>query len=388
MSAYLPVIRQAFLFFPVLAALFTLPYLLWNYHRYGAVLSVKAVVIYGLLLYLLTVFFLVSFPLPSRAAVAASPGVSPQLHLSAFIHDIERDQQLSSQSGLLSLVHNRAFLQFAFNVVMTIPFGLFLRWYCGCGLLKTMLFSFLLSLFLEVSQLTGLFFLYPKAYRVFDVDDLLANTLGGIAGALLIWPFLGILPSRQALDESVYRRGQTVSLLRRLVAAGLDGLSCLLISFLLVLFWPDSLSFWKTLVLCGVCWLTIWPLLLKSRTPGMWMVQVYIARADGRPAGWGRVLLRDLLAAGGYVLLPGALLVLALHMPGLSEWRALLLLCLLSGYGLFLLEQMIRFLMHRPVYFARWSGTRLCSSVRIPDQDETGKIRQSVQEQPGSALTE
>lgn len=388
MSAYLPVIRQAFLFFPVLAALFTLPYLLWNYHRYGAVLSVKAVVIYGLLLYLLTVFFLVSFPLPSRASVAASPDVSPQLHLLAFVHDIERDQRLFGQSGLLSLVHNRAFLQFAFNVVMTIPFGLFLRWYCGCGLLKTMLFSFLLSLFLEVSQLTGLFFLYPKAYRVFDVDDLLANTLGGLAGALLIWPFLGILPSRQALDESVYRRGQTVSLLRRLVAAGLDGVSCLLISFLLVLFWPGSLSFWKTLVLCGFGWMTFWPLVLKARTPGMWSVQVYVARADGQPAGWGRVLLRDLLVLCGYALLPGALLVLILHLPGLAEWRALLLLCLASGYGLFLLEQMIRFLLHRPVYFASWSQTRLCSSVRIPEQDDPENIRKSTQEQPGPAHSE
>ena len=33
------------------------------------------------------------------------------------------------------------------------------------------IFSFLLSLFFEVTQLTGLYFLYPGSYRLFDVDD-------------------------------------------------------------------------------------------------------------------------------------------------------------------------------------------------------------------------
>lgn len=39
------------------------------------------------------------------------------------------------------------------------------------------------SLGLELAQLTGLFGVYPCAYRTFDVDDLLLNTLGAWLGS-------------------------------------------------------------------------------------------------------------------------------------------------------------------------------------------------------------
>ena len=45
--------------------------------------------------------------------------------------------------------------------------------------------TFLLSLTIELAQLTGLFFIYPGSYRLFDVDDLMLNTLGGFAGTVL-----------------------------------------------------------------------------------------------------------------------------------------------------------------------------------------------------------
>ena len=45
--------------------------------------------------------------------------------------------------------------------------------------------TFLLSLTIELAQLTGLFFTYPGSYRLFDVDDLMANTLGGFLGTVL-----------------------------------------------------------------------------------------------------------------------------------------------------------------------------------------------------------
>ena len=45
--------------------------------------------------------------------------------------------------------------------------------------------TFLLSLTIELAQLTGLFFIYPGSYRLFDVDDLMLNTLGGFTGTVL-----------------------------------------------------------------------------------------------------------------------------------------------------------------------------------------------------------
>ena len=82
--------------------------------------------------------------------------------------------------------------------------------------------SFLLSLFFELTQVTGLYFIYPRGYRLFDVDDLMANTLGGLVGYFVSALFLKFLPTRTELDQASFRRGKEVSLLRRLLAFMLD----------------------------------------------------------------------------------------------------------------------------------------------------------------------
>ena len=99
---------------------------------------------------------------------------------------------------------------------------MYLRYYFQCGLRKTVLFSFLLSLFFELTQLSGLYFIYPRGYRIFDVDDLMANTLGGVAGYFAVSPFLGILPTREEMDRASFRRGREVSTVRRLLAFVID----------------------------------------------------------------------------------------------------------------------------------------------------------------------
>ena len=100
---------------------------------------------------------------------------------------------------------------------MTIPFGMYLKYYFKCNLKKTILFSFLLSLFFELTQLTGLYFIYPKAYRLFDVDDLLMNTLGGIVGYSLLNLINKFLPTREEIDKKAIEEGKNVSGLRRII---------------------------------------------------------------------------------------------------------------------------------------------------------------------------
>lgn len=63
----------------------------------------------------------------------------------------------------------------------------------------------------ELTQVTGLYFIYPRGYRLFDVDDLIANTLGGLAGYFVAAPFLKFLPTRAELDQASFRRGKEVS---------------------------------------------------------------------------------------------------------------------------------------------------------------------------------
>lgn len=79
---------------------------------------------------------------------------------------------------------------------MTIPFGMYLRYYYKCSLKKTFLFTLLLSLFFEFTQLTGLYGIYPRPYRLCDIDDLITNTLGGVLGYLIMGIVDDFLPTR------------------------------------------------------------------------------------------------------------------------------------------------------------------------------------------------
>ena len=71
-------------------------------------------------------------------------------------------------------------LGFILNIIMFIPLGFLLPflWKKYQKLTPTLLFGFLFSLFIELSQLITL--------RATDIDDLIANTLGALIG-YLIW---------------------------------------------------------------------------------------------------------------------------------------------------------------------------------------------------------
>ncbi len=68
------------------------------------------------------------------------------------------------------------------NVFAFVPFGVLIRWVRGKGKRTTLLFAvistFIFSLVIETIQ-------FITKVGVFDVDDLLLNTLGGMLGFLL-----------------------------------------------------------------------------------------------------------------------------------------------------------------------------------------------------------
>lgn len=53
MNAYLDVIMNALLVFPLMAVIFTLPYIIYNYRKYGSVFSMRILIVYSFVLYLL-----------------------------------------------------------------------------------------------------------------------------------------------------------------------------------------------------------------------------------------------------------------------------------------------------------------------------------------------
>src|SRR5574344_698164 len=109
-----------------------------------------------------------------------------------------------------------------FKSLLTIPFGMYLRYYFKCNLKQTCLYTFLLSLFFELTQLTGLYFIYPRGYRLFDVDDLMLNTIGGLIGYLISPLIIKFLPPKDELNDEARIKGRNISGLRRLTSLLLD----------------------------------------------------------------------------------------------------------------------------------------------------------------------
>lgn len=197
--------------------------MLIQYHKYGSINSFRVLIIYSFILYMLTLYFLIILPLPNINDVVYKPGMIKLIPFT-FIVDFIKETSLviGDASTYIKALCEPCFYTVIFNLFMTIPFGIYLRYYFRCDLKKTIKYTFLLSLFFELTQLSRLYFIYRYQYRVFDVDDLMINTLGGVIGYYVARIFTGILPTREKIDESSLRAGMKVSVLRRLIMFELD----------------------------------------------------------------------------------------------------------------------------------------------------------------------
>ncbi len=92
-----------------------------------------------------------------------------------------------------------------FNLVMTIPFGMFLRYYFVMDAKKVFLYGLAFTTLIEFGQFTGLFFIFKGSYRLFEVDDLILNTLGSMLGYLAVKKTEGLLPVLSGFEKSLGR---------------------------------------------------------------------------------------------------------------------------------------------------------------------------------------
>ena len=232
--SYVEAITTAIIAFPFIAFLFTIPFILYNYHQYGSIHFLKVFIIYTFILYLITIYFLVIFPLPSFEEVMNNTGpyinYIPFKFVSDFIH--ETPFVWNNPETYMKAILDPSFYVVIFNVLMFVPLGMYLRYYFKCSFKKTILYALLLSLFFELTQLTGLYFIYPNPYRLCDIDDLIENIFGGILGFLIMGPLDNFLPAREEIDEEAIKMGQKVSGLRRITVYFLDLILFLLLSLL------------------------------------------------------------------------------------------------------------------------------------------------------------
>ena len=161
---------------------------------------------FGGMWFCLTAFFLVSLPLPkNRNDVEFKQHVYTQLKPFYFLNDFKTIPgfDASNLHTYPKLIKSFTFLQVLFNVALLLPLGVYLRfffkkakkWYVALPII------FSTTLFFEVSQLTALFGYYRYPYRLFDVDDLMMNTLGGMIGFFIAPLLLFFIPSRDQLHQ-------------------------------------------------------------------------------------------------------------------------------------------------------------------------------------------
>lgn len=293
MSAYTFPIKSAVLLFPVLAFIMALPLLIKEYRKYGSFPLIKSFIVYSFMFYLLCAYFLVILPLPPKEDVAqlttAKIQLQPFANVGRFL--AETVLNIKDPSTYLPALKQGVVLEPLFNIFLTVPFGLYLRYYFKFSFKKTVLFSFCLSLFFELTQLSGLYFIYPRPYRLADVDDLINNTLGGVIGFILAPLAEKIFPDREEIDDLSYEKGQKVTLTRRLVAFFMDWTLIQVLTFIIGLFLPNKLreSFFYQIsseVLQVFLYFMVLPVLLKGATFGKKLVKIKILKDNGEKAGF------------------------------------------------------------------------------------------------------
>ena len=314
MSQYFSVIQTAFLTFPVIAAVITLPYMVVQYKKYGAIPMLRSAVVYSFALYLISIYFLAILPLPELKAVEAmtSPTavLAPMDGIREFITKYSID--LTRAADWLKLLKSSSAREIFFNICMFFPLGVYLRYYFRRPWWQVLLLGFCGSLFLELTQLTGLYGIYPRPYRLFDINDLVNNTLGAMIG---FWctPFVCFfLPSRDKLDERAYRKGTQVPFLRRGFALVLDwailgvlyqGFKALGVHFFPILHqmqWAKSILY----CICILVYFVLIPFVTAGRTPAKAFFKMRITAENGRKPSFGALLVRYTILYGLIVPAP------------------------------------------------------------------------------------
>ena len=360
---YVESITTAFIAFPIIAFLFTIPFILYNYHKYGSIHFLRVFIIYTFILYLITIYFLVILPLPTfeEALKNTGPYINyiPFKFITDFIH--ETPFVWNDPSTYLSTITHSSFYVVVFNIVMFVPFGMYLRYYFKCSFKKTVLYSFLLSLFFELTQLTGLYFIYPNPYRLCDIDDLIQNTFGGILGFLIMGALDHLLPTRDKIDEESRKMGENVSGLRRITVFFLDLFLFLIFTILLSIFIHNEWLFPSAFLIYYI----IIPILKKNATIGMKFLNV---RMEFKRWDCLVNILRNLFLGLYYFVIPVMLIMFTAYIRNylnLQNITFLLYGAALLIIMLFYLINIVLLLKNRKIFYDKFFGFKYISTINM-----------------------
>lgn len=322
----------------VVAVLALVPFVAVSYRRRGGLTLWRTLLWAGAAVYFWAIWTYTLIPLPDDDLYRCA-GVN--LRPFEFVDDIRAAVAVSGR-----YLTDPTVLQVALNVLLFLPLGFFLRVLGGRGILVAGLAGLATSALIETTQLTGVWGLFPCAYRVFDVDDLIVNTSGALLGSLVAFAVpaahRGVAKSPDAeVPRPVTRRRRLLGLVCDVVGISLVGVAVsVLVQAVTVLLLGESATLatdeaasWAGTVAGAALWLGV--VLVTARSIGDLATRVRFT--NGILPVWAARPLRFLTGAGAYAvlaalpapwsiaafllaLLTGALLVVWRDGRGLTGW--------------------------------------------------------------------
>lgn len=384
MNVYVSNIVMAALSFPLIAFVITIPYMVYQYRKFGSIPWLRTLVVYSFVFYLLCAYFLVLLPLPEDRTAIVPYAQTPQLVPFNFVHEFlaETSFSPSNPSTWLATLRDPYVYEAFFNVLLLVPLGMYLRYYFRRTWWQTLIIGFLVTLSFETTQLTGLWGLYEHPYRLFDVDDLMMNTLGAMVGFWMVGPAMRVLPDFRLVNEEAREAGMRASVTKRALSFLLDlliaGFLGMLVGFGLAaagLSGQEAISVWTDRAVLLLCFVVV-PVVTHGQTLGQKLLRLRIVRSDASRAHWYQFLARygllylmiwaPFAALSGVVGLDpstsgemGAIVNFAAHNQVLLVWAWVVLM---AAWGISLLVRAVRsWRLKRP--FVMLNG--LISNTRI-----------------------
>jgi len=284
----------------VIAVLAFVPFVAVSYRRRGRLTPWRALLWAGAAVYFWAIWTYTLVPVPDTEVYRCA-GVN--LHPFAFVDEIRSAVAVSGR-----YLTDPVVLQVALNVLLFAPLGFLLRVLGGRGILIAGLVGLATSGIIETTQLTGVWGIFPCAYRVFDVDDLIANTSGALLGSVLAFA----VPAQHRGLEKLPDAGtpRPVNRRRRLLGIVCDVVGTWLVGFAVsvivqaarLLLGGDTASDLPSLVgalASAVLWLAV--VLTTGRSIGD--IATRVRYTNGVLPAWLARPLRFLTGAGTYVLL-------------------------------------------------------------------------------------
>ncbi|MCS7475989.1 VanZ family protein [Umezawaea endophytica] len=311
-----------------LAFVLVLPFVARSYRLRGTLGIGRAVLGLAFLVYALALVTYTLLPQPvvdAQFCAANTALAQPVWNPLEFLSDMRK-----FRTGLLS---NPALQQVVFNAVLFMPWGFFLRRLFGKGVGTAIATGFGVSLLIECTQLTGVWFLFQCPYRLFDTGDLLFNTLGAAVGALLTRPAAAVAAADAAAPRPVTTGRRVLGMVLDLIGVTLAGVALVVVASAVEYLFSNNRSLavldahpvrdavlgeW----LPAVVLLLVVPLFSHGATPGQRSVRL---RPEGPPVLW-RALIRFLTGSGGYFLVSGLETA-----TGSNSWQGLLSLWLFAS---------------------------------------------------------